>query len=165
MQPTPQMQNTGLALFSGLVLGALGTLGALAAVLLQRGGEEKGVSLERALHVFHEARADPGSVAALVHATGILALRRGQHGGAPGAAPALSSPALPLALPGPAVGAVVPPEPSRAADDSERFLAAYRARAKDRLRALKAMGAWVKEYQEAQKAHSKVRGGPGGGVG
>lgn len=83
---------------------------------------------------YREERIDAASVTALVNETGVLA-------------PALDR--APVAARASFEG------PRLSVEEAERQLGECKARAKDRLKALKALGQWAKDYQEAHKTHSK----------
>jgi hypothetical protein len=121
-----------------VLFGSVLLVAAAASFLLQPGPGTSEIDVDaaarRAMVAYREERIDPASVAALVDETGILAHALDR---APVAArSSLESPPLSV-------------------EEAERQLGECKARAKDRLKALKALGQWAKDYQEAHKTHSK----------
>jgi hypothetical protein len=126
--------------------------------------------IRSSLAVFHEAKVDKESLSALVASTGIFRsspnapLISKPKGGAVAAAAAAttaasslsaieneSDPQQPLLPPTP----LPPPVPLRSCEEVVATFERYRGRAKVRMRALKAMAHWLRDYQECFRNHSK----------
>ena len=121
-----------------MLFGALLSAAAAASFLFRAGSEAEmdlDLASRSAMAASKEERVDPGSIAALVNESNILAYSF-DH-----------SPVSPR---------VSVDAPKLSIEEAERQLIDSKARAKERLKALKALGQWAKDFQEAQKLHSKL---------
>lgn len=120
-----------------MLVGVLLSAAAAASFLFQPGSKTEmdvGLASSSAMVASKEERVDPGSIAALLKESNFLAYAVDQT---------------------PVTSRARVDAPKLSIEEAERQLVDSKARAKERLKALKALGQWAKDYQEAQKAHSK----------